>query len=76
MEDMEKSIKVLRRIKNAYKQTHEVKCKGCMQVFKPVIFKAHLQNCPKLLENEFAEIAAVSDSDQIFIKATFSDENL
>lgn len=31
--DAESSIKVLRRIKNAYQQTSEVRCKGCSKLF-------------------------------------------
>ena len=29
IQDLEQSNKVLKRIKNAYKQTSEVKCRGC-----------------------------------------------
>lgn len=45
LNDAEKSNKVLRRIKNAYKQASEIKCIGCAETFTPVIFKAHVLGC-------------------------------
>lgn len=59
LQDMEQSQKVLRRIKHAFKQTLEVKCRGCSKIFKPVIFKAHVLSCQKLLEDpdSFQDIA-------------------
>ena len=71
LQDSEQSVKVLRRIKNAYKQALEIKCRGCSKSFKPVIFKAHIMSCQHLLENSesFQEIAQSSDIDQVFIKA-------
>ena len=71
MQDLEQSNKVLRRIKNAYKQTSEVKCRGCSKMFKPTMFKAHVLSCVKLLEDPecFSEIAASSDIDQLFVQA-------
>lgn len=69
IQDLEQSNKVLKRIKNAYKQTSEVKCRGCSKLFKPIIFKAHVLSCQKLFEDHegFQDIAKSTDIDQIFI---------
>lgn len=66
----QQSIKVLRRIKNAFKQAAEVQCRGCGKKLKPVIFKAHIMNCSSLFDDSesFREVAEGADFDQIYIK--------
>lgn len=65
LQDTEQSNKVLRRIKNAYKQAAEIKCRGCLKTFQPVIFKGHILNCQKLFEDpeSFQDIAQNSEID-------------
>ena len=58
LHDSEQSNKVLRRIKNAYKQIAEIKCRGCEKNFTPVIFKGHILQCQRLFEDSFSEIAS------------------
>ena len=43
--DLEQSNKILRKTKNAFKMTSEVKCSLCFETFKPVIFKTHILEC-------------------------------
>lgn len=33
LKDQEESIKVLKRVKNIFKQSEEVRCKGCKKTF-------------------------------------------
>lgn len=62
---MEKNQKILRKIKSYYKQTEEVRCKGCKKMFNPTFFKAHVGSCSKLLADtsSFQEIAEGSEID-------------
>lgn len=65
LQDSEQSIKVLKRIKTAYKQALELKCRGCNKMFKATIFKAHILNCQMLMEDSesFQEISQYSNID-------------
>lgn len=46
LKDQEESIKVLKRVKNIYRQSEEVKCKGCKKHFQTHFFKGHVIMCP------------------------------
>jgi len=39
--ELESNNQVLRKYKNFYQATKEVKCLGCSKSFSPVLFKGH-----------------------------------
>jgi len=48
--DQEESVRLLRKIKNAFNNASELKCGACQKSFVPVLFKVHVQNCKQLLK--------------------------
>jgi hypothetical protein len=54
----------LKVYKNLYKAASEYKCSGCARNFAPVMFKAHVKNCSKLLS-----AGNVSINDSLLIRA-------
>ena len=60
----------LKEIKNAFKQAIELKCKGCLKLYKPVMFKTHILCCKKLLDPDGIESPTKSQSkDQVSVLA-------
>jgi cell fate (sporulation/competence/biofilm development) regulator YlbF (YheA/YmcA/DUF963 family) len=45
IKDYEDSNKILKRYKNTFKQSEEVKCKGCKNLYKSQLFKGHVVMC-------------------------------
>ena len=70
MIDLESNIQVLRTFKNMYKSAAEYKCSGCLRTFAPVLFKAHIQTCSKLVSITDRQV-----DDRLFIKAVEKTEN-
>lgn len=53
-----------------YKSAAEYKCSGCLRCFAPVLFKAHIQTCGKLVSSSDRQV-----DDRIFIKAVEKTQN-
>ena len=47
-----------------YKAAAEFKCSGCLKVYAPILFKAHIQTCSKLILTSDRQV-----DDRIIIKA-------